>query len=171
MQVLTIHRSKGLQYTAVYLPCLNSDKQKIAEVRVKDPMVKTDEQFIPEWVLTRPKTEVCEADPATLEVVLTKERTAAAYENLCRIYVGMTRAIRRLVLVTDEIELESREQLTDDKMERKYDFATLIEAVLGGLLALEPKLSQSDSMEPALRRSWPAMAQMIGSPMPSRHSR
>ena len=132
VQVLTIHRSKGLQYTAVYLPCLNSDKQKIAEVRVKDPMVKTDDQFIPEWVLTRPKTEVCEADPATLEAVLTKERTAAAYENLCRLYVGMTRAVRRLVLVTDEIELESREQLTEPDMERKYDFATLIEAVLGG---------------------------------------
>ena len=132
VQVLTIHRSKGLQYTAVYLPCLNSDKQKIAEVRVKDPMVKTDAQFIPEWVLTRPKTEVCEADPATLEAVLTKERTAAAYENLCRIYVGMTRAVRRLVLVTDEIELESREELTEPDMERKYDFATLIEAVLGG---------------------------------------
>ena len=132
VQVLTIHRSKGLQYTAVYLPCLNSDKQKIAEVRVKDPMVKTDEQFIPEWVLTRPKTEVCEADPANLEAVLTKERTAAAYENLCRLYVGMTRAVRRLVLVTDEIELESREELTEPDMERKYDFATLIEAVLGG---------------------------------------
>ncbi|NBY35856.1 MAG: hypothetical protein EBQ59_00130, partial [Verrucomicrobia bacterium] len=132
VQVLTIHRSKGLQYTAVYLPCLNSDKQKVAEVRVKDPMVKTDANFIPEWVVTRPKTEVCEADPATLEAVLTKERTAAAYENLCRIYVGMTRAIRRLVLVTDEIELESREELTDDKKLRKYDFATLIEAALGG---------------------------------------
>ncbi|MCF7709989.1 MAG: UvrD-helicase domain-containing protein [Opitutales bacterium] len=132
VQVLTIHRSKGLQYTAVYLPCLNSDKQKIAQVRVKDPMVKTDEAFIPEWVLARPKTEVCEADPATLEAVLTKERTAAAYENLCRIYVGMTRAIRRLVLVTDDIELETREQLTEDKMERKYDFAMLVEAVLGG---------------------------------------
>jgi ATP-dependent exoDNAse (exonuclease V) beta subunit len=111
---------------------LNSDKQKVAEVRVKDPMVKTDANFIPEWVVTRPKTEVCEADPATLEAVLTKERTAAAYENLCRIYVGMTRAVRRLVLVTDEIELESREDLTDEKQLRKYDFATLIEAVLGG---------------------------------------
>ena len=132
VQVLTIHRSKGLQYTAVYLPCLNSDKQKIAEVRVKDPMVKTDAQFIPEWVLTRPKTEVCEADPATLEAVLTKERTAAAYENLCRIYVGMTRAIRRLVLVTDELDMVSRDELTDDKKLRKYDFATLIEAALGG---------------------------------------
>ena len=98
VQVLTIHRSKGLQYTAVYLPCLNSDKQKIAEVRVKDPMVKTDAQFIPEWVLTRPRTEVCEADPATLEAVLTKERTAAAYENLCRIYVGMTRAMEKLYI-------------------------------------------------------------------------
>jgi ATP-dependent exoDNAse (exonuclease V) beta subunit len=132
VQVLTIHRSKGLQYTAVYLPCLNSEKQKIAEVRVKDPMVKTDEDFIPEWALTRPKTEVTEADPETLEAVLTKERTAAAYENLCRLYVGMTRAVRRLVLVTDEIELKSREELTDEKKFKKYDFAMLIEAVLGG---------------------------------------
>ena len=132
VQVLTIHRSKGLQYTAVYLPCLNNEKQKIAEVRVKDPMVKSDEQFIPEWALTRPKSQVTEADPATLDAVLTKERTAAAYENLCRLYVGMTRAVRRLVLVTDEIELESREDLTDEKQLRKYDFATLIEAVLGG---------------------------------------
>jgi ATP-dependent exoDNAse (exonuclease V) beta subunit len=132
VQVLTIHRSKGLQYTAVYLPCLNSEKQKIAQVRVSDPMVKTDEDFIPEWALTRPKTEVTEADPATLEAVLIKERTAAAYENLCRLYVGMTRAVRRLVLVTDEIELKSREVLTDEKKFKKYDFAMLIEAVLGG---------------------------------------
>jgi ATP-dependent exoDNAse (exonuclease V) beta subunit len=132
VQVLTIHRSKGLQYTAVYLPCLNSEKQKIAQVRVSDPMVKTDEDFIPEWALTRPKTEVTEADPATLEAVLIKERTAAAYENLCRLYVGMTRAVRRLVLVTDEIELENREELTDEKKFKKYDFAMLIEAVLGG---------------------------------------
>ena len=105
-------------------------------------MVKTDAQFIPEWVLTRPKTEVCEADPATLEAVLTKERTAAAYENLCRIYVGMTRAIRRLVLVTDELDMVSRDELTDDKKLRKYDFASLIEAALAGtsgpLVAGEP---------------------------------
>ncbi|MBM3826963.1 MAG: hypothetical protein FJ410_09655, partial [Verrucomicrobia bacterium] len=142
VQVLTIHRSKGLQYTAVYLPCLNSDKQKIAEVRVKDPLVRTDAEFTPEWVLTRPKTAVCEADPGTLEAVLTEERTAAAYENLCRLYVGMTRAIRRLVLVTDELKPEVREDLTDEKLERKYDFATLIEAVLGGTGAEGAKLKQ-----------------------------
>ena len=139
VQVLTIHRSKGLQYTAVYLPCLNSDKQKIAEVRVKDPMVKTDADFIPEWVLTRPKTEVCEADPATLGMVLEKERTAAAYENLCRLYVGMTRAVRRLVLVTDELEIEGREQLTHDSREGKFDFAELIEVILGGTAGAEVK--------------------------------
>ena len=142
VQVLTIHRSKGLQYTAVYLPCLNSDKQKIAQVRVKDPLVRTDAAFTPEWVLTRPKTAVCEADPGTLEAVLTEERTAAAYENLCRLYVGMTRAIRRLVLVTDELKPEVRQDLTDEKLERKYDFATLIEAVLGGTGAEGEKLKQ-----------------------------
>lgn len=131
VQVLTIHRSKGLQYTAVYLPCLNSDKQKIAEVRIKDPMVRTGGDFEPEWILTRPKTEVCEADPETLEAALVGERTAAAYENLCRLYVGMTRAIRRLVLVTDELKPETLGSLRDDKYLRKYDFAMLIEASLG----------------------------------------
>jgi len=74
--------------------------------------------------------------------VLTEERTAAAYENLCRLYVGMTRAIRRLVLVTDELKPEVREDLTDEKLERKYDFATLIEAVLGGTGAEGEKLKQ-----------------------------
>ena len=130
VQVLTIHRSKGLQYTAVYLPCLNSDKQKIAEVRIKDPMIKTDSEFNPTWILTRPKTTVCEADPETLHATLTDERTAAAYENLCRLYVGMTRAIRRLVLVTDELKPETKAALRDPKMHRKYDFAMLLEAAL-----------------------------------------
>ncbi len=139
VQVLTIHRSKGLQYTAVYLPCLNSDKQKIAEVRVKDPMVRTGAEFEPEWILTRPKTEVCEADPDTLEAALTGERTAAAYENLCRLYVGMTRAVRRLVLVTDELKEETLGALREDKYLRKYDFAMLIEASLGAGNGREPE--------------------------------
>ena len=139
VQVLTIHRSKGLQYTAVYLPCLNSDKQKIAEVRVKEPMVRTGADFEPEWILTRPKTEVCEADPDTLEAALTGERTAAAYENLCRLYVGMTRAVRRLVLVTDELKEETLGALREDKYLRKYDFAMLIEASLGAGDGREPE--------------------------------
>ncbi len=144
VQVLTIHRSKGLQYTAVYLPCLNSDKQKIAQVRVKDPMVRTGEDFEPRWVLARPKTEVCEADPEVLDAALTAERTSAAYENLCRLYVGMTRAVRRLVLVTDELKPETLDKLRDDESHQKYDFAMLVEAVLGrsenGPIESEPAL-------------------------------
>ncbi len=131
VQVLTIHRSKGLQYTAVYLPCLNSDKQKISEVRIKDPIVRTDEEFNPTWILSRPKTKVCEADPETLEAEVMNERAKASYENLCRLYVGMTRAIRRLVLVTDELKSETIKDLRREKIHRKYDFAALLEAVLG----------------------------------------
>ncbi len=127
VQVLTIHRSKGLQYTAVYLPCLNDKYQKIAGVRVKDPIMATDEVFTPRWILSRPKTEVCEADPETLGQALTDEKTAAAYENLCRLYVGMTRAVRRLVLVTDAIEKGSGTALQTPENQGKFDFAMLVE--------------------------------------------
>jgi ATP-dependent exoDNAse (exonuclease V) beta subunit len=129
VQVLTVHRSKGLQYTAVYLPCLNDKYQKIAGVRVKNPIMKTAEDFTPRWILSRPKTSVCEADPETLGQALIDERTDAAYENLCRLYVGMTRAIRRLVLVTDAIEKGGGASLRTPNNHGKFDFAMLVESV------------------------------------------
>ena len=129
VQVLTVHRSKGLQYTAVYLPCLNDKYQKIAGVRVNNPIMKTAEDFTPSWILSRPKTTVCEADPETLGQALIDERTDAAYENLCRLYVGMTRAIRRLVLVTDAIEKGGGASLRTPKNHGKFDFAMLVESV------------------------------------------
>ncbi len=129
VQVLTVHRSKGLQYTAVYLPCLNDKYQKIAGVRVKNPIMKTAEDFTPSWILSRPKTTVCEADPETLGQALIDERTDAAYENLCRLYVGMTRAIRRLVLVTDAIEKGGGASLRTPNNHGKFDFAMLVESV------------------------------------------
>lgn len=130
VQVLTIHRSKGLQYTCVYLPCLNNARQPLAGVRADMPMVKEAADFSPEWILSRPKSAISELDP-TLEAQVEREAADVAYENLCRIYVGMTRAVRRLVLITDALKPDKLAALRDEKLHGKYDVAMLLEAALG----------------------------------------
>jgi len=129
VQVLTIHRSKGLQYTCVYLPCLNNARQPLASVRADMPMVKEAADFSPEWILSRPKSAICDLD-ATLGAQVEREAADVAYENLCRIYVGMTRAVRRLVLITDALKPDKLAALRDEKMHGKYDVAMLLEAAL-----------------------------------------
>lgn len=130
VQVLTIHRSKGLQYTCVYLPCLNNTRQPLAGVRLDMPMVKEAEDFSPEWILSRPKSAISELDE-TLNAQTVREAADVAYENLCRIYVGMTRAVRRLVLITDALKPDKLAELRDEKMHGKYDVAKLLEGTLG----------------------------------------
>lgn len=130
VQVLTIHRSKGLQYTCVYLPCLNNTRQPLAGVRLDMPMVKEAEDFSPEWILSRPKSAICELDE-TLRAQTVREAADVAYENLCRIYVGMTRAVRRLVLITDALKPDKLAALRDEEMHGKYDVAKLLEGTLG----------------------------------------
>ena len=131
VQVLTIHRSKGLQYTAVYLPGMNNDRRKIAGIRPDDPMLSVDgSTFDPEWILVRPKTEASNRDEIQLGRIAVEEKAAAAFENLCKLYVGMTRAIRRLVIISEPLSTKAQDGLHDAKLHGKYDYAMLLEAVL-----------------------------------------
>jgi ATP-dependent exoDNAse (exonuclease V) beta subunit len=147
VQVLTIHRSKGLQYTAVYLPGLNNTNRKLASARIDDPLMQVDDQtFDPEWILCRPKTQACNRDAAVLARVLVKERATTAYENLCKIYVGMTRAVRRLVLVSNQLSPKTIAELTSKEKHGKYDCAMLLEAVLGNAGASAAALNIRDAI-------------------------
>lgn len=128
VQVLTVHRSKGLQYTMVYLPGLNRRNQKMASVRRDAPMIREGEDFTPRWILSRPQAALCDLD-ATLAPQVADEKSEGAYESLCRLYVGMTRAVRRLVMVTEA--LPKPELLRDEASHGKYDAAMLVEATLG----------------------------------------
>ena len=140
VQVLTVHRSKGLQYTCVYLPCLNSTT-KLAGVRDELPIVHSNAEFNPEWILSRPNTAVIEAEdgsgPLAREVA--REKGDSGYEALCKLYVGMTRAERRVVLVTTALSDSITEAARTEKRHGKYDAAELIEHVLGSEEAPTPK--------------------------------
>lgn len=130
VQVLTIHRSKGLQYTAVYLPCLNDSYHFFGRERDRAPLSLDDtDTFEPKWILHRPSKPVRQLDPEFLKAQVA-EQSDEAYESLCKIYVGMTRAERRLVLITEAVDEENSPK-------DNYDYAKMIEKILGASAAAQ----------------------------------
>lgn len=129
VQVITIHRSKGLEYDMVYMPCLNDSKHKIAELRRGDLLFKqvSVDNFDPEWLLSNPGEDVCLLHTGLAEAA---ERAKAenAYGNLCRLYVGMTRAKHRLVMISQTMK---KDRLKFGNHLGKHDFACLLESTLG----------------------------------------
>ena len=126
VQVLTIHRSKGLQYTAVYLPCLNSNYHYLGRERDKSPLSLEDpETFEPKWILHRPAKDLRQLDDE-FKKAQKAEQADEAYEALCKLYVGMTRAERRLVLITETLGEKNSPEKED-----QYDYAKMIEKILG----------------------------------------
>jgi ATP-dependent helicase/nuclease subunit A len=89
VQVMTIHKAKGLGFDFVLLPMGNNRRLDAVE---SDPLlVSRDENHLPEWILGRPPALVIEAD-SVLTAAQDKRRTDAAYESLCVLYVALTRA-------------------------------------------------------------------------------
>ena len=132
VQVITIHRSKGLEYDMVYMPCLNNSRQPIAHLRTGEllSMPTSGQDFRPKWLLASVGTNVAHLDPV-LSAAVSRAKSESAYGNLCRLYVGMTRAKHRLMLVTTAL---SEDKLTDLELgSGKADFAGLIEMTLGKL--------------------------------------
>jgi ATP-dependent helicase/nuclease subunit A len=130
VQVITIHRSKGLEYDMVYMPCLNSSDQKIASLRRSDLLFKqvAENNFAPQWLLANPGEEVSQLHPELAEAVL-RSQAENAYGNLCRLYVGMTRAKHRLVMISLALK---EDRLDFEKHLGKHDFACLLESTLPG---------------------------------------
>ena len=128
VQVITIHRSKGLEYDIVYLPCLNDNRQKISTLRASDLLFKqvSEDNFTPQWLLANPGDEVCLLHRELAEASA-RAKAENAYGSLCRLYVGMTRAKHRLVMMSRTI---SDKSLEFDKNLGKHDFACLLESTL-----------------------------------------
>jgi len=105
VQVITFHHSKGLEYDAVYIPLLEKSKP-MGEINhdtiVYAPQGKhaanAEDQFKPAWILKNVNKAVNALDE-TIASGIENIRAEAAYGSLCRLYVGMTRAKHRLVLI------------------------------------------------------------------------
>lgn len=89
VQVMTIHKSKGLTFDMVILPQLdgNALTTKRTEIAVK----KRGQEREAQWVLDLPKKDIAQADPVLAEHH-THLEAEASYEQLCKFYVALTRA-------------------------------------------------------------------------------
>ena len=135
VQVVTIHRSKGLEYDMVYMPCLNDSWHKIAELRRNDLLQKSDAEFKPQWLLTSPGENICNLIPE-LKGPMEEAKAENAYGNLCRLYVGMTRAKHTLVMISHTLSEKKEKYFTTynpeilPALEGGHDFACLLHSTL-----------------------------------------
>lgn len=88
VQVMTIHKSKGLTFDCVILP--DVEGQALTTIR-RGIGVKRNRDRRVEWVFDLPPSEIVRADPVLAEHRVERE-AEAAYEELCKFYVALTRA-------------------------------------------------------------------------------
>ncbi|MBJ7258406.1 MAG: UvrD-helicase domain-containing protein [Chthoniobacterales bacterium] len=90
VRVMTTHFSKGLGIDMVILPELGG--KGMAELRDNSGItVHRDKEGIIRWGMSLPSKDICAADE-TLSAAREHLRARQAYENLCVLYVAMTRA-------------------------------------------------------------------------------
>ena len=92
--VETIHRSKGLEYDAVFL----LDSQSRSQNRTSEVKVFRDAVGQPEWLIKPFKKELFTADPQ-LAQLHTQIEEQDNFATLCSLYVAMTRAKHGLYII------------------------------------------------------------------------
>lgn len=103
VQVMTIHKSKGLTFDAVILPELGGNSLTTARREIGASQDKNREV---RWVFDLPIKEIVKADPV-LQAYAEECEVAAAYESLCKFYVAMTRASHANYLIADPLGARS----------------------------------------------------------------
>ncbi len=99
IRVMTIHKSKGLEFDLVVLPELEG-KDGMATVRKSGIHLHREDSLarVPQWALLLPTRAIAEADKV-LSAELESLSDQNAYEALCLLYVALTRAARGLIMV------------------------------------------------------------------------
>jgi len=124
VQVMTVHKAKGLEFDVVILPGLNGDAMD--KVRPRSLIVNRDDQGI-SWVIQEPPRVFAPLHEA-LSDEMAQAKQRAGFESLCRLYVAMTRAKRGLYLIaepppkdgkamTEALFLQRMLGVTEDKQE------------------------------------------------------
>ena len=97
VQVMTIHKAKGLTFDATILP--DVEGSRLDEVRKDALHTHKAGDGDAEWILSLPGKDICEVDDQ-LGAALAEARSEGCYENYCKLYVGLTRASHGLYVVS-----------------------------------------------------------------------
>ncbi len=99
IRIMTVHKAKGLGFDLVILPDLEGNT--LAERRGGLAVQKGPDRTI-DWVFQLPVQGLARMDPV-LAAHIAEAEAAACYENLCLLYVAMTRAKQAMYLVTEAV--------------------------------------------------------------------
>ena len=99
VQVMTIHKAKGLTFDVTLVPDLENPKARLDTTRQDALHTHPGQDGGAKWILDLPPKELCALiDP--LDEASAQARAEACYENLCKLYVALTRAARGLYVIT-----------------------------------------------------------------------
>ncbi|MCX7592092.1 MAG: hypothetical protein N2255_10750, partial [Kiritimatiellae bacterium] len=118
-RVMTIHQAKGLGFDVVFFPQpFNARARPMGQRDPSKPLVSYDPLTRrPRWILNPPPRALMKADEI-LATELRREAADLAFDELCVLYVAMTRAKRALYVITDA----PRKKKTDAPRKKKEDF-------------------------------------------------
>ncbi|MFD2301826.1 UvrD-helicase domain-containing protein [Roseibacillus ishigakijimensis] len=147
VQVMTIHKSKGLTFDMAILPQLDGNALIQAREGIavhRDPATREVD-----WILEPPRKAISETDPV-LGAHLEEQEAESGYESLCKFYVALTRARYANYLIASPLPAKSRSR----------NFVRLLEETLVNAEPEEETLAdlrylvryQSDT--PHTRRDW-----------------
>ncbi len=101
IQVMTVHKCKGLGFDIVILPELGSSKKFTDSGRL-DALEKKGKLGAVEYIIKKPTKEICEADP-TLKSMMSVWEADQCYERFCTLYVALTRAVHATYCIVDPV--------------------------------------------------------------------
>ena len=102
VQIMTVHASKGLGFDVVFLPEMDGTSG-INIAKTDGLQIKKNQQLEPEWAFMMPGKDIAKSLPGLSEYINEKAEDQT-YENLCVLYVAMTRAAKALYMIVDKCE-------------------------------------------------------------------
>jgi len=97
VQVMTIHKAKGLTFDITIVPDLEGNRLDQARNEALHTQRKNDGEA--DWILDLPSKDICAQDDS-LMLAVAEARSEACYENLCKLYVALTRSSHGLYVIT-----------------------------------------------------------------------
>ena len=120
VQVMTIHKAKGLTFDITIVPDLEGNRLDQARNEALHTQRKEDGEV--DWILDLPNKDICAQD-APLAGAVAEARSEACYESFCKLYVALTRSSHGLYVITTKPSGKSQNyaQLLSDTLAAEED--------------------------------------------------
>jgi ATP-dependent exoDNAse (exonuclease V) beta subunit len=102
IQVMTIHKCKGLGFDVVILPELNQAKA-FTDAGQLGVLERKDNQGSTEYIIKKPNKAICDAEPKLSQMMQAWE-AEQCYERFCNLYVALTRAVHASYCILDPVK-------------------------------------------------------------------